>query len=253
MKGTKNIHFQIKKLLFFAVLTLIISVSFAQPYSNSWINYSQQYYKFKVSETGVYRIDSAVLANAGIPLSTINPSNFQLFSRGVEVPLFIEGEGDGVFNGSDFIEFYGEYNDGWFDEPLYGGASKQPNPYYSLFTDTINYYLTWNNLITNNRYVVETDNNYSAYTPSNFVLKEEVEFYTLGHPVSQVGNLYIDGESNSIGGLSLHYVESEGWFDDWYTIGASKTKSIISQNAYASGPDATLESVVIGESNFSGN
>jgi hypothetical protein len=253
LKGTKNIHFQIKKLLFFAVLTLIISVSFAQPYSNSWINYSQQYYKFKVSETGVYRIDSAVLANAGIPLSTINPSNFQLFSRGVEVPLFIEGEGDGVFNGSDFIEFYGEYNDGWFDEPLYGGASKQPNPYYSLFTDTINYYLTWNNLITNNRYVVETDNNYSAYTPSNFVLKEEVEFYTLGHPVSQVGNLYIDGESNSIGGLSLHYVESEGWFDDWYTIGASKTKSIISQNAYASGPDATLESVVIGESNFSGN
>ncbi len=253
MKGLKNIYFQIKKLLLFSVLILIISVSFAQPYNNSWINYSQQYYKFKVSETGVYRIDSAVLANAGIPLSTINPSNFQLFSKGEEVHLFIEGEGDGVFNESDFIEFYGEHNDGWFDKPLYGDASKQPNPYYSLFTDTINYYLTWNNLTTNNRYALETYNNYLDYTPSKFVLKEEVEFYTLGHPVSQVGNLYIDGESNSFGGLSLDYIESEGWFDDWYTIGASKTKSITSQNAYALGFDATLESVVIGESNFSGN
>jgi hypothetical protein len=238
--------------LFVTILTSLVSFAFSQPYNNGWINYSQQYYKFKIAETGVYRIDSTVLADAGISLSSINPANFQLFTRGKEIPIYLEDGSDGVFNAVDFIEFYGEYNDGWLDESLYGGAAKHPNPYYSLFTDTISYYLTWNNLVTNNRYTLENDNNYSSYLPDNFVLKEEVEFYTLGHPVSQVGNLYIDGESNSFGGSSLEYVESEGWFDDWYTIGSGKSKTIISTNASSFGSDATLESVVIGESNFAG-
>ena len=97
-----------KQVLFFIITVGITASSFAQPFNNSWINYSQQYYKFKVAETGIYRIDFTVLSNAGIPLATINPQNFQLFARGVELPLHIEGEGDGVFDITDFIEFYGQ-------------------------------------------------------------------------------------------------------------------------------------------------
>jgi hypothetical protein len=239
-------------LVFLSIFTALISLTFAQPYNNSWINYSQKYYKFKVAETGVYRIDSDALLNAGIPLATINPANFQLFARGVEIPVFIAGSADGTFDATDFIEFYGEHNDGWLDEPLYGSAEKHPNPYYSLFTDTISYYLTWNNLVTNNRYVIETATNFQDYTPDDFVVKEEVEFFTTGHLISQIGNLYIDGEPNNFGGTSLNYVESEGWFEDWYYLGGAKIKAVSSTNVYALGTNANLEAVVIGESNFTG-
>ena len=234
---------RLKKMVFLTIFTAIISLSFAQPYNNSWIVYSQQYYKFDLAETGVYRISSTALLNAGIPLSTINPANFQLFSRGVEVPLHIEGGGDGTFDTTDFIEFYGEHNDGWFDEALYGSSEKHPNPYYSLFTDTISYYLTWNNLVTNNRYSIETDTTFSNYTPTDYVLKEEVESFN---------STYVDGKSNHFGATSLDYIESEGWFESWYSIGGSKVKTISSANAYSLGADATLETVVIGESNFAG-
>ncbi len=39
--------------------------------------------------------------------STVNPRNLQLFVGGVEVPIRVNGEGDGRFDASDSIEFYG--------------------------------------------------------------------------------------------------------------------------------------------------
>ena len=247
-----NIFTSIKQPLFLIIFIGVTAFAFSQPYNNSWINYSQQYYKFKVAETGIYRIDSTVLANAGIPIATINPQNIQLFARGVEIPLYIEGEGDGVFDGADFIEFYGQYNDGWLDESLYGGAANHPNPYYSLFNDTINYYLTWNSSTTNNRLTLETDTNFSAYTPINYFNKKSIQYYTVGQSAGAAGFVYYDGETNSYGGLSLGYASTEGWFDNYYLLGANTVKSIPTNNVYTLGPNATINTVVLGESNYSG-
>jgi hypothetical protein len=241
-----------KQLVFLIILVGLTSFAFSQPYNNSWINYSQQYYKFKIAETGIYRIDSAVLANAGIPIASINPQNIQLYVRGAEIPLYIEGEGDGVFNGTDFIEFYGQHNDGWLDEPLYGSALNHPNPYYSLFNDTINYYLTWNTSTTNNRLTLEIDTNFSAYTPINYFDKKSVQFYTIGQSAGSAGFVYYDGETNFYGGLSMGYVPTEGWFDDYYLLGNNKTKSVPTSNAYLLGPNATINAVVLGESDYAG-
>ena len=203
-----TIHF--RQILFFIITVGISISSFAQPFNNSWINYSQQYYKFKVSETGIFRIDITTLTGSGIPISTINPQNIQLFSRGVEIPIYIEGEGDGVFNSSDFIEFYGEHNDGWFDEQLYGGASNHPSPYYSLFNDTISYYLTWNNLVSNNRLIVENDLNFGVYTPISYFDKERIQVFSNG---SKHGNdPYYDGIKNGLNNGLFGYSSTEGWF-----------------------------------------
>jgi hypothetical protein len=247
----KHITLPFKQLGFLVILLVLTASSFAQPYNNSWINYSQQYYKFKIAETGIYRIDSAALVNAGVPISTINPQNIQIFAKGAEIPIHIEGEGDGVFNGADYIEFYGEYNDGWFDEPLYGNATNHPNPYYSLFTDTLCYYLTWNSMTTNNRLVLETDTNFSLYTPVDYFKKEAVEFYSSGHLSGGIYSYY-DGETNSYGGTSFDFVPTEGWFDQYYLLGNSRTKNIPTKNVYALGPNASLTAVVLGESNFLG-
>lgn len=241
----------IKTILFQPLIWLLFLVVFsfptlAQPYGNGWINYSQQYYKFKVAETGIYRIDSTALANAGIPIGTINPNNLQIFARGIEIPIYIEGEGDNVFNGSDFIEFYAEKNDGWNEAQFYGGVNNQPNPYYSLINDTINYFITWNNSTSNNRLILETDTNFLAYTPIPSFDKESVQFFN---------NKYFDGETNSVGGTSFGYVPTEGWFDNefdafspWYPD--FKNKNLATKNVYTLGGNATINAVVLGQSDY---
>ena len=100
-----------KLILFFTFLSTLSS--FAQPYGNEWIDYSQNYYKIPISETGVYRISFQTLLAAGVPVTSVIPSNYQLFVKGEEVPIYIEGGTDGFFDVSDYIEFYGEKNDGW--------------------------------------------------------------------------------------------------------------------------------------------
>ena len=54
-------------------------------FNNHWINYSQPYYKIKISADGLYRLDSASLAAAGVPITTVNPQNIQLFQKGKEI------------------------------------------------------------------------------------------------------------------------------------------------------------------------
>src|ERR1035437_8897680 len=141
----------IKRLLFVCLLMLVFMGLKAQPYGNEWINYSQKYYKIKIAQNGIYRIDSATLAAAGISVNSINPHNFQIFNKGVQQYIFVKGDLDNAFNSGDFIEFYAEANDGKLDSLLYKNTSSIPNPYYSLINDKAVYYLKWNSSVTNNR------------------------------------------------------------------------------------------------------
>tara|TARA_R110001592_G_scaffold88812_6_gene261435 strand:+ start:439 stop:5412 length:4974 start_codon:yes stop_codon:yes gene_type:complete len=218
---------------------------FAQPYYNNWINYSQQYYKFKIAKTGLFRIDAATLTSAGIPIASIDPRNIQIFGRGQEIPLYIEGENDGVFDATDFIEFYAQHNDGWFEEDFYGGASNHPNPYYSLINDTATYFITWNNSTINSRVILENDTNYLSFTPKDYFTKEVVESYM---------STYFAGNTLSVSGISVNsfgYDPSEGWFDVAFTLGQTKTKTISTPNSFDNGLTANLSAVVIGASNYS--
>jgi hypothetical protein len=124
-----------------------VQTAFAQQvtYGNEWINYSQKYYKIKVPATGIYKLDQAYLQAAGI--TGVDPRNFQLFRRGEEVSIHISGEADGSFDAGDFIEFYGEMNDGTLDRELYKDPNANHiNTYYSLYTDTAAYFLTWSSV-----------------------------------------------------------------------------------------------------------
>ncbi|RLD64401.1 MAG: hypothetical protein DRI84_08695, partial [Bacteroidetes bacterium] len=94
----------------------MISSIHAQNLGNEWINYSQKYYAFKVTDDGIYRITYASLLNAGVPLSSIsNPKNMQIFGRGEEQFIYVHNESSGVFTSNDYIEFYAQKNNGWYD------------------------------------------------------------------------------------------------------------------------------------------
>jgi len=210
-----------------------------KPHGNEWINYSQQYYKITIYEEGIYRINYNTLADAGVPLGTFDPRNFQVFVKGEEQPIYVKNENTGVFEPGDYIEFYAKGNDGWFDRYLYENPENQPNRNYSLFTDTATYYITWNNKLNNKRFDIITDTNFSGYSPSPYFWHYSREDYT---------SHYFGGKTNNYGVPDPEYTSTQGWFDRAFNQGATRTKDIPTSNIYMEGPDAEIELTVVSAS-----
>ncbi|MCX6294817.1 MAG: C25 family cysteine peptidase, partial [Bacteroidetes bacterium] len=232
----------IKRLLAICIIFFITFQVRSQTFGNEWINYSQNYYKIKIAQNGIYRIDSATLASAGIPCGSggIDPHNFQIFNKGIQQHIFVQGEADNQLNSSDYIEFYAEKNDGKLDSLLYVNTSFLPNPYYSLINDTAVYFLTWNSSVSNARMISESDFSFSSYLPDNYFYKEEVREFHDG---------YYEGETDNVGGTDARYTRSEGWFDaNVLNLGASVTYYVNTPNVFTSGPTANIKSVVLGAS-----
>jgi hypothetical protein len=126
----------IKTTILTFISLLLMTFSYGQSYGNEWINFSQTYYKVKVFNNGIHRITKDNLESSGINLN--NPNKLQLFNNGVEQPIYVNTNNGSV----EYIEFYGEKNDGRLDVSLYNTPSNQLNPYYSLYSDTSVYFLT---------------------------------------------------------------------------------------------------------------
>lgn len=233
------------KKLYLLGLVLISSFLQAQPFGNEWIDYSQRYYKFTIAEDGVYRITFNDLANAGIPISGISPENIQLFAANKEVPIYIEGGDDGFFNSSDYIEFIGKKNDGSLETSLYDTPDDQPNPYYSLFNDSLNYFFSWNTTGNNLRF---NENDLAAletYTPRQFVWKQERRVYSNG---------YYQGQLDAVGISVPLYTKGEGWMSPRFGFpggNSSITTTFNTTGIYQDlgAPDAEVSSVSAGVSN----
>ncbi len=186
-------------ILLFFVLTF--TPSRAQTYGNEWIRFNQQYFSFKIYNSGIHKLDYSTLSAAGIPLGTFVPANMQIFGREKEIPLYMVDGGDASFDPGDYLLFYAEKNDSWLDTTLYASAADVGNPKYSLYNDTIQYFFTWNNQTNNLRFTEETDVNFSAYTPSNYVLFEKFQSYS---------SYYNEGEKTSEASSSF-FTSGEGW------------------------------------------
>lgn len=191
-----------KKILLIAMCVVSSINSWAQIYGNEWIDYSQTYYSIPIVDDGVYHITYETLSAAGVPVDQIDPRNYQLFNREKEVPLFIAGEGDGIFSSSDIIEFVGKGNDGLLDEQLYDNPQDFLNPYYSLFNDTIYYYLTWNESIDNLRYDLEENTSYEDYPQVDYLWMTSYRIFPTN---------YWGGQPTSVGGRSPLYRPCEGY------------------------------------------
>ena len=148
-----------------------------------WITYSQTYFKLPVAQAGMYRITASELQLAGVPVSRIDPTTIQLFHRGIEQAIYVDGEADRHFDSTDFIEFYGRANDGSQDSLLYRPHKAQPHAYYSLFNDTTAYFLTWRlDNKTGRRMTPYTDTSYAGLSPETYHWAEEVRLFTDNYP-----------------------------------------------------------------------
>jgi len=239
-----SLFFGYKKRIFFLIIAaffffLPFSEANAQPFGNEWINYDQSYFKIKVFKEGIYRISYNALASAGVPVGTFDPRSFQIYNKGVEQYIFVKNENTGSFSTNDYIEFYADKNDGWFDTQLFNSPGAQANPYFSLFNDTATYFLTWNNSLNNRRISFSNYTGYGPYTPQPY-------FFAVNH--QNYLNAYFYGLTNNFGSTDAEYSTGEGWFDNGISIGGSLTKSILTSNFYSSGPDAIASVVVVGAS-----
>ncbi|MFT7589114.1 MAG: hypothetical protein ACI959_001328, partial [Limisphaerales bacterium] len=192
------------------LICILFSLSaFGQFSTNEWILHDQNYFKIRITQDGLFKIDSSQLASSlsegGVLLSAVDPRNFQLFHEGEEQYIHVEGEDDGSFNLDDFIEFYGTKNDGSFDSLLYAEGSLMLHDKNSLFNDTAAYFLTWNTSITNRRIEQRINTLLAAPAPDQYINWLSATYY------SNYGSHSQGPTTGEV--LSSQYTKGEGFAD----------------------------------------
>ena len=93
-----------RKLFTLLCSVLLSTLAFSQPYENSWISYSQQYYRIKIYQDGIYRIGQNALIFSSIPITSINHKRLQLFHNGQEqyIYVFDQNQNDTLY-AADYI------------------------------------------------------------------------------------------------------------------------------------------------------
>ncbi len=174
-----------------------------------WWRVNHPYYRAKVVEPGLYRVDYATLQALGIPVSQIDASQYRVYYLGKPLWLFVGNDQEervGVLQPGDYIEFYVPRANYLLDTALFVDPGDRPTRYVSYFNDTSYVYLTWESGVDTHRLdlVVTVSGAHPAVEP--YVYVEEVRAgrvrYHRGKPVT-VGTYNF---------WSATYDESEGWY-----------------------------------------
>jgi hypothetical protein len=125
------------------ILFLVANLSTAQNYN--WITPNQTYLKMYVANDGMYRIDKNDFVNAGITVTSIDPRTVKVYYKGVQTPIYFYGEQDGVFNDTDYFDFYGTRNYGGLTNAydINNNAIYTTDEYFNLYSDTSAYFIGW--------------------------------------------------------------------------------------------------------------
>ena len=218
------------------MLFLSTSCLMAQ-YNNEWIDYSKSYYKFKVGETGLYRIPFATLQSNG--LANTPAEHFQLWRNGKEVSLFTS-KGSGLLGSTDFIEFFGQMNDGKPDAIMYKKSEFQLSDKWSLQTDTAAYFLTVNTSAANARLLNAQNNTATNTLPVEpyFMHRLERNFKDQINPgYASIVGVYV---------YSSSYDNGEGWSSRNVQPGSPLVEQYNNLAFAPEGPDASIRITAFG-------
>ena len=206
-----------KKFVCFLILMFAFycNHSFAQNFN--WITPGKTYLKMYVVNEGLIRINKSDFSNAGISTSAVDPRTVKVFNKGLQVPVYFQGESDGIFNDGDYFDFYGTRN--------YGGLTNTynqnniviytTNEYYNQYSDTNIYWVDWGG-VNGSRYI---NTNYSV--PVTYPLDY---FFSTVH--FEHDKLYSQGENISATDfrfLNTEKCAGEGWY--WSLLSNNQTLS----------------------------
>ena len=115
---------------------------------------SGNWYKFAVDTTGVFKLTRSFLQSLGMDVNGVNPKNLKVYGNGGQMlsflnsdyryedlqenAIFVSGEDDGNFDGSDYVLFYAKGPHNWNVEPATNTAKHQ----YNIFSDEAYYFVT---------------------------------------------------------------------------------------------------------------
>ena len=225
-----------KQFLFLICFLSLYFFAKSQPFNNEWIDYNKTYYKFKVGETGVYRISQTSLSTIG--LGSTAAENFQLWRNGQQIPIYLSAA-SGPLGNDGFIEFWGEKNDGQLDNFLYRDISFQLSTTHSLQTDTASFFLTVNSAGGNLR-MQNTPNNISGNTlsPDAYFMHSEGNYFK-----HHINPGYFADAGQRV--YSSSYDKGEGWTSSDIYAGQSLTNTH-QVYLYNNGPTATFKMNIVG-------
>ncbi len=143
----------LKKVFISIVILLPLIVSGAIPHADSSVLAKGKWYKLVVTHTGIHQITYQDLRSLGIDLSKVDIAKIRLFGNGSgmlsevnsaprvddlrEVSIQVVDGGDGHFDATDYILFYGESADKWSYDRLSRFYTHQRN----LYSDSTYYFL----------------------------------------------------------------------------------------------------------------
>lgn len=204
-----------RKIILIAANVLFFTSCYSQNYN--WITPNKTYLKMYIADDGMYRINKADFLNAGIA-ETIDPRTIKLYNLGVQIPVYFSGQNDGVFDPSDYFDFYGSRN--------YGGPTKTydhnnnlvytTNEYYNSYSDTNVYWIEWGGSfgLRMSESAYSAPSNYLNQYFSDIVHLEKDKFYSQGETVDPFSDFRF---------LSTEKFRGEGWY--WSVIGNNQTLS----------------------------
>ena len=204
----------------------------------AWVDFSRDYYKIPTAQDGMYRLSYTTLSASGIDINQLDPRDIRMFHRGEEVAVHIEGQEDGQFNTTDYLEFVGKRNDGTLDERLYGDFNMMPNPYYNTHSDTTAYFLTVTPGVRGKRMaVIEPSSNLlPAY---NNYQAEYVDIYK---------EQYSLGKTYTAGTRLSTYDVGQGWTGPVITRGNHRDYPLSSLGSVSSSAEGEIAIGLVGRS-----
>lgn len=199
----------LKKNLILSIL-LLSQHLLAQSYN--WITPNKTYLKLYVVQDGIYRINKSDFTQAGINTSNIDPRTVKVYYKGLQIPVYFEGEQDGSFDEQDFLDFYGSRNYGgltntFHDSSGYNVVHYITDEYFNLYSDTSVYWIGWDGA-NGIRYTLKGDPITQSYQPNYFYCLKHFErdlFYDLGETTNRNYDFrYFNTEK----------VSGEGWYQN---------------------------------------
>jgi hypothetical protein len=226
-------HSVMKRFLLVLIITFLgiaPTLIQAQTYSNNWVNFNNTYYKFKIANSGFYRITKSQLNQIGF--ATVPGNQFTIYKNGIEIPIFTSA--DGQLGVTDYIEFYGTGADGSVDRAMYGSANIMANDNIGLLGDSATYFLTYNGGVHPRIQVVSNNIPFPTPTPSAYCWASVT-------PIQSARSAYNPGPS--FGYSSSYYYSSDydtGEGFCYNTLSNNVTLNINTPNVYTGGPTANI-------------
>lgn len=203
---------KIMKRLLFVWVFVSLNFCFAQNYN--WITPNKDYLKLYISSDGVYRINKIDFTNSGVNTSSVDPRTVKVFYKGNQIPIYFYGEDDGVFNDSDYFDFYGQRNYGgntttYKENPTSLGSftvvDYVTDEYFDFYSDTSAYWVGWDgaNGLRFANYTFNTNIEFPQNYFLNKVHSEKDFVYSFGETVNPINDFrYFNTEK----------VSGEGWY-----------------------------------------